>query len=645
MSVAAKELTRPCDLGDKLKPADVLLVVPPFSHFAYGSLACHLLQAEARQAGISVSVLYANLLLANILGEEGYKAFTLDYHQLIGERLFRRAAYGGEPFGDASFRHHETSPESEINSWGTISDQPEFEISWTDVVELESVIDQWIERVAEGIVDMGFKLVGCTSAFQQTTSSVALLNAVKRLDPDIVTMIGGSNCEDEMAEGIVSLRSSIDYVFSGESDATFPHFVRRVLDGHRPDEQIVRGSPCHHLDALPTPNYDEFFAQLAMSLPQVIASNRVWVSYETSRGCWWGEKAHCTFCGLNGSGMAFREKSADRVIEELSQLIDESPTRNVMTTDNIMPNSYFRTLLPRMGEEIPGLNMHFEIKANLNLEKVTALHQAGVHKIQPGIEALSSSLLKRMQKGVTAAKNIDMLRFCRMYDMDVRWNLLCHFPGDNFEDYEQTLALVPLLTHLAPPTGIFPLSVDRFSPYYFEPELFDVTNIRPASMYAKFLPEYADVEKIAYHFEADYEADSRDSPELIEAISAELNQWIERWDGEVAARPQLFVQSISDDRFLLVDTRRLAGLDEMEIISRSQAEAALMLTSSTPNEEKEWALNRKLAFDLEGRAISLAACSPQFMLELQAQCKDARTADPLFRGGNELASPMEGSAI
>ena len=35
---------------------------------------------------------------------------------------------------------------------------------------------------------------------------------------------------------------------------------------------------------------------------------------ESSRGCWWGEKFHCTFCGLNGAGMKYRSKSPERVL-------------------------------------------------------------------------------------------------------------------------------------------------------------------------------------------------------------------------------------------------------------------------------------------------------------------------------------------
>ena len=55
------------------------------------------------------------------------------------------------------------------------------------------------------------------------------------------------------------------------------------------------------------------------------ASARDWqpsVFVETSRGCWWGERMHCTFCGLNGATMAYRSKSAPRALAELTHLAD-----------------------------------------------------------------------------------------------------------------------------------------------------------------------------------------------------------------------------------------------------------------------------------------------------------------------------------
>ena len=67
------------------------------------------------------------------------------------------------------------------------------------------------------------------------------------------------------------------------------------------------------LDALPYPDYTDFFAQFERS--QFGKNWQPSVFVETSRGCWWGERMHCTFCGLNGATMAFRSKSAPRALE------------------------------------------------------------------------------------------------------------------------------------------------------------------------------------------------------------------------------------------------------------------------------------------------------------------------------------------
>src|SRR5262249_51859847 len=147
-----------------------------------------------------------------------------------------------------------------------------------------------------------------------------------------------------------------------------------------------------------------------------------------------GQKHHCTFCGLNGQTMAFRAKSPDRVLSELKELLAKHPSNKVSMVDNIMPHPYFRDFLPRLGRQLPGLHVFYEQKANLSLDQVLTLKRAGVAVIQPGIEALCSSLLKRMDKGVSASQNLTLLRYARAADLAVNWNLLYAFPGDQAEE-------------------------------------------------------------------------------------------------------------------------------------------------------------------------------------------------------------------
>ena len=58
------------------------------------------------------------------------------------------------------------------------------------------------------------------------------------------------------------------------------------------------------MDEVPAPDYDEYFDSLAVSPLQHDLLRDVRILYESARGCWWGEKNHCTFCGLNGSSMS-----------------------------------------------------------------------------------------------------------------------------------------------------------------------------------------------------------------------------------------------------------------------------------------------------------------------------------------------------
>ncbi len=154
--------------------------------------------------------------------------------------------------------------------------------------------------------------------------------------------------------------------------------------------------------------------------------------------------------------MAFREKSPERVILELRSLPTRDTSRRVAMSDNIMPHSYFSSLVPQLGAESLSLKIFYEQKANLSLSQVRALKKAGIVSIQAGIESLSNGLLDLMKKGVSAQQNLRLLRYARAAGVHVFWNLLWGFPGDRSEWYEQMAGFLPLLIHLQPP-GAYPI--------------------------------------------------------------------------------------------------------------------------------------------------------------------------------------------
>jgi ribosomal peptide maturation radical SAM protein 1 len=597
---------------DYVPRGDALIVVPPFAGLDRPALGAHVLQACAGAAGFEVRVLYSNMLLAARIGEVEYSTICFgSTADLLGERFFAAAAYevGNQVHGGKPVDGSQRQPPSKLRE----------ALPLERFAELAAGAGEWADAVSAAIATAGFPVVGFTSTFEQTAASLALLSRLKAIAPGTVLIMGGANCEGAMAEGIRSLEMGVDYVFSGESERTFPAFLEQIAHGDRPEEPAVYGTPCRTLDAIPTPDFSEYYEQLDAFLPEsVLAANgNIWLPYESSRGCWWGEKTHCTFCGINGGGMVFRQKSPDRVIEELQGLTEKHPTNLVCMVDNIMPHQYFKTLLPRLADEVPGLHLFYEQKANLTLERVAALRNAGVGVIQPGIEALSTPLLKLMKKGVTAHQNIALLRYARTVDLAINWNLLYAFPGDRREWYEDTLELIPLLSHLSPPTGLCHLSIDRFSPYFELAGEFDIRNVRPMKAYFDVLPDHADHQNVAYHFGGDYTSESRDDASLVARLEEAIAVWQDRWEQSDDGLPALEVTQIDEDVFLLADTRGLADLLEFEFITRAQAELILKGSISGAEAEVDWALERLACVRLDDRVVPLATADYELLAELE----------------------------
>ena len=154
------------------------------------------------------------------------------------------------------------------------------------------------------------------------------------------------------------------------------------------------------------------------------------VVVETSRGCWWGAKHHCTFCGLNGDTMAFRSKSPARAFDEIDGLTRRHGIDKVGCVDNILDMDYVATLFPQLAASGLQLELFYEVKSNLRYDQLLTLRHGGMRQIQPGIESFSDQVLQLMDKGVTGLQNIQLLRWSEELGIDCAWNLLAGFPGE-----------------------------------------------------------------------------------------------------------------------------------------------------------------------------------------------------------------------
>ncbi len=600
--------------GPRLGKGDALLIVPPFASSRWPYLGVHVLQSYARRLGFEVKILYANFHLAASIGVKNYEALidvrTVD---LIGERFFASAAYGLPPFGSDGFID---SVREESLAFKCYEAYPSFKLSGIKALERRAAL--WAEAIADLVADHNFKVVGCSTTFQQTAASIALLNRIKQLRPDMLTILGGANCEGVMAKGLLSLSHSVDYIFSGACEVVFPDFLAKVRERRLLPERIVRGSACIDMEDMPLTDFAEFYHQRHLILPEYPEEKII--PYQGSKGCWWGEAHRCAFCGLNGEEIKYRHKSAEKVISDLRELSEKYPDCIVNMADNVIPSEYFRTLIPRLDKELPGMHLIYQVRANLSLEEVAALKRAGLDLAQVGIESLSTPILKLMRKGTTSGQNISFLRYARSVGLPIFWSIMHDIPGEQLEDLERLLSLLPLLRHLQPPSFSM-LRIDRFSPYFSDPEEYGLSNIHPSDPYFGVLPEGADVDNIAYHFQADYRSTFRDHPEMIERLKKEIDLWNSLWRGE-GVPPSLEVMGIGDDKFMLLDTRGLPGTKPVSFISRDEAKVALSDVGLKEGDRLlQWAVDRRLVAEVDSAFVPLATGRPDLILEFEKEGK------------------------
>lgn len=571
--------------------ADLLLVGMPFGpQVLQPSLGLSLLKAAVHPLGITTEVRYFTLKFAARIGLAHYRDVAYlepTIHGFAGEwvfngALFDRVEHDVEGYVEDILRGRSAGfREARANL------RPVAEEVIERMLELRRQAAPFVEECLAEVLALRPRIVGFTSTFQQQVAALALARRIREEAPETFVVFGGANCEGVMGAEMLRQFPFVDAVVSGEGDAVFPELVRRVLAGapHHDiqgvNTPVNSGFPAsgkarfttapmvQDLDSLPIPDCDDFFEQFAetdLGLPPEALKPRL--MFETSRGCWWGEKSHCTFCGLNGATMHFRAKSEARALAELTYFHRRFPGCGISVTDNILDMKYFRSFVPELARRGMDLELFYEVKANLRKEQVRLLAEAGVRDIQPGVESFLDSVLKLMRKGVSGAQNVQLLKWCKEFGVKPHWNLLWGFPGESPEEYRRMADLLPWLSHLPPAGGGGLIRLDRFSPNFHRAAEMGFTRVSPYPAYPYVYPLAPEaVANLAYFFTFDYQ-EPRDVPSYTAELRARLAAWKEGYESS-----DLFYVD-KEGRLLIWDLRPVA-IEPLSVLTGVQRSAYL----------------------------------------------------------------------
>lgn len=598
-----------CKILDDFSDSEILLVVPPFSLINLPCIGLDILKTIADSMNMKTSILYSNLLFAKYIGVEKYNQISralLSMHTMLGERIFAEAAYSSMPCLGVDFlKRYDENFNEVFLSLSSIE----------EMTNIARMANSWTNILAEEIANRQFNIVGVTSGHQQTNAAIALINAIKKRNSNIICTMGGSACDGDMAEGIQTLSPNVDYIFSGESEVSWRDFLNKYKSDNLPSNRIITGKYLSNLDEIlcGENTYFDYYNQI--NYLNIVKDEETSILYESSRGCWWGERNKCTFCGVNGWNKHYRHKSEQKVIDELSKMLNAHPkVKHIEMVDTLMPRNYFNKLLSTIKNDFPSITMFYEQRADLTFEQVVQLKRAGINYTQVGIEALSTNLLKLVNKGVDAEQNIKCLRYLKSTGLLIGWNLLIEIPNDKATDWNEFLDLIPYIYHLNPPLLVRPLEIARFSPYFEHPEKYTIKKIAPSSVYSEIFPKSADYEKLAWLFSAEYSCESKENTELKDKIEKGVMKWMEKWRKGKNNIPTLKI-SKSDGIYYLEDSR--FGNMEREQVSKMQATAALLGIREENKEVLSWCKEKKVIYYYEGKYIPLATANPIVFKEIK----------------------------
>ncbi len=606
---------------------EVVFVSMPFSCVLAPSIGLSIIKAGLERRRINSTVHYFSIRFAELVGMSFYTNIgdgtEPSLEELAGDWIFSGALFGTTPQQDQQY-----VDEILVRRAAWTNKRPRIpSAAIRRILRIRSRVDRFLDWCLERVLEDEPRVLGFTSASQQHVASLALARRIKRRRPDLAIIFGGPNCADVMGAETVRQFPFVDVAISGEGDFVGPEVIERLLVGRSLDGlngvRTFREVQSHtgrwssaplveNLDSIPIPDYSDFFKQFRSS--RLARSWRPTLLFESSRGCWWGQKSQCTFCGLNAQSMRFRSKSAGRALDEIRDLKTKYPQPNVVAVDTILDLDYFDTFIPELAKARLKAQLFYETKSNLSKAQVRMLRDAGVLRIQPGIESFSDSVLKRMRKGVTALQNIQLLKWCREFGIRVYWNFLWGFPGEDGDEYRKMSDLVPLLTHLQPPFSAGDLRLERFSPSFDHPSLNGLTDVRPLASYRFVyqLPEEA-IRNLAYFFSY-----RRSDGRWSHTYAARLLRRLQWWHTAASGAAMFSVEL--GGSLLICDVRprarrvltALSGVDRAIYLGADSIASANALSQSLDESQEQitrrldWMVSRKLMIRDGSRYLSLA---------------------------------------
>ncbi len=287
----------------------------------------------------------------------------------------------------------------------------------------------------------------CLSRMREAALTM-IAAAVRR---GIPVVVAGSDATDHPA---LYLDAGACVVIAGEGEVTLVQVIDALrrdatplaqIDGVvvRVDGRLVR-TPARpimrNLDAVPWPAWD---------LIDVERYRAVWLrrhghfsmNITTTRGC----PYHCNWCAKPIYGQRYTARSPERVAEEVAWLARTFAPDHLWVTDDIfgLKPGWVEAFAAALSSRNAAIPFKCLMRADgISEQSVQALASAGCRTVWIGAESGAQRVLDAMEKGTRVDQIENAARLLRAAGIEVCFFLQFGYPGETFDEIEQTMAMV-----------------------------------------------------------------------------------------------------------------------------------------------------------------------------------------------------------
>jgi ribosomal peptide maturation radical SAM protein 1 len=544
------------------KGTRIALVSTPWPFFNRPSIQLGSLQAflQREVPGISVHTYHPYLLVADSLGFESYR--RISEKNWLAESVYAALLY--PQLFEAIERFWWRRPAGK----SSLPPGRDFRGLCRQVGDLS-------ERFMEDVKWEEYLLAGFSICFGQLTSSLYHIRRIRQRVAGLKIVIGGSSCAGDMGKSLLQTFPELDFVVRGEGELPLLHLVNHlsgdplgkdtpplpgVLQRESPDGPAPAPTQVPRMDDLPVPDYEDYFKTLNALPP----ARRFFpkIPMETSRGCWWrkqsstGKSTGCAFCNLNLQWKGYRSKTGSRVVQEIEDLSLRHQALSISFMDNLLPAKGAREIFTDVARLEKGFQFFAEIRATTGLPVLAAMGSAGVETVQVGVEALSTTLLGKLNKGTTVMDNLQIMRDCETPGFPaLAGNLILHFPSSDEGDVAETLENLLFALPFRPlkPASFW---LGYASPVYDDPRVFGIRKEGNHPHYGRLFPP--DVLRGLKLMVQDYHGQKRYQQRIWKGVREGVNHWRETYEALHRSPGSGPILSYLDGkRFMIIRERRL----------------------------------------------------------------------------------------